>query len=104
MLDGTVLWETAAPQDALSDVPPSVVNDVVFVGRTGENRTGNYELTQGGLIAMNKVTGKVIKDYDLEINFHGGIAIQGKYIMFGTGYTYAAATFNGTGALHVWSL
>ncbi|TKA72211.1 hypothetical protein B0A49_09825, partial [Cryomyces minteri] len=66
--------------DAHSTVPASVVNDVVFFGRTGQNKTGNYQVTQGGLVAVNKASGAIIKDYTLDTNFHGGIAIQNKYV------------------------
>lgn len=103
LIDGTLLWEIASPQNSSSVVPPSVVNDVVFFGRTAENITGNSQATHGGLVVLNKMTGEIIKDYDLDINFHGGIAIQSQYVMFGTGYTPSAA-WNGSGEFHVWSV
>lgn len=100
LLDGSILWETQSPFDSISFVQPSVVNDVLFTGRTGQNKSGAYDLTQGGLIAINKRTGAIIKDYHLDVNFHGGIAIQNNYIMFGTGYN----NFKGVGGFHVYSL
>lgn len=94
LLDGSLTWEIATPNDAISVVPPSGVNDVVFFGRTG-NRTD----LQGGLVAVNKADGVIIRDYGLDSTFHGGIAIQDQYVMFGTGY-YGS---NGTGSFYVMS-
>lgn len=81
-------------------MPPTVVNDVLFTGRTGTNKTGSYDLTQGGLIAIDKRSGLIIRDYNLEVNFHGGIAVQNDYVMFGTGYN----DFAGIGGFHVYTL
>ncbi|KAK5019654.1 hypothetical protein LTR16_000371 [Cryomyces antarcticus] len=104
LVDGSLVWEVPVPMDAYSTVPASVVNDVVFFGRTGQNKTGNYQVTQGGLVAVKKASGAIIKDYTLDANFHGGIAIQNKYVMFGTGYRGAAGSWNGTGSFNVWSV
>jgi len=105
LVDDSLLWEIVSPMDSNSVVPPSVVNDVVLFGRTGENITGAYEHTQGGLIAVNKATGAIIKDYGLDANFHGGIAIRNQCVIFGTGYAGGAINnWNGTGLFQVWSL
>lgn len=103
LIDGSLVWETASPENSSSLVPPTVVNDVVFFGRTGENITGNSQATHGGLVVVNKMTGEIIKDYDLNSNFHGGVAVQNQYVMFGTGYSPTAA-WNGSGEFQVWSV
>lgn len=100
LLNGSILWEIPSPYDSISFVQPSVINDVLFTGRTGQNKTGSYDLTQGGLIVIDKRSGLMIRDYDLDVNFHGGIAIQNDYVMFGTGYN----GFSGVGGLHVYTL
>ena len=102
LANGTLLWETqSSPATSLSLVPPSVVNDVVFTGRTGNNISDAFVGTHGGLFALNKYTGAVIRDFGFDANFHGGIAIQDQYVMFGTGYqTYA----KGNGSFYVMSV
>ncbi|KAH8682766.1 quinon protein alcohol dehydrogenase-like superfamily [Tricladium varicosporioides] len=86
---GALLWETATPSNGVAYGPPSVVGDIVLVARTGSdvNGTSNYDVTPGGLVALDKTTGKVLMDYTVNSNFHGGVAIQGQYILFGTGYS-----------------
>jgi outer membrane protein assembly factor BamB len=99
--NGTLLWETAAPNNSISFSPPSVVNDVVVVGLTGQNYAGqgaaDYEYTNGSLIIMNKANGSILVNYMLDTNTHGGIAVYGEYLIFGTGYF----PYNGTGSLYV---
>jgi outer membrane protein assembly factor BamB len=93
--DGTSLWQKVVPQNMFSESVPSVVNDVVFNGRTGilSGISGT-----GGLVALNKRTGAIIRDYDLEDVFYGNIAIVDSYVMFGEGY----GTGTGNGTFKVW--
>jgi outer membrane protein assembly factor BamB len=84
---GELLWEIAAPHNNSAYVPPSVVGDVVLTGRTGQANTAD---SPGGLLVLNKATGEILLDYPLDATFHGGIAVQGRYIMFGTGYRQVA--------------
>ncbi|CAD0109410.1 unnamed protein product [Aureobasidium uvarum] len=100
LLNGSILWEIPSPYDSISFVQPSVVNDTLFTGRTGQNKTGSHDLTRGGLIVIDKRSGLMIKDYNLDVNFHGGVAIQNDYVMFGTGYN----GFSGVGGFHVYTL
>jgi len=69
--------------------PPTVVGDVVLVARTGfdPNQTLTYDSTNGSLIVIQKATGNILTTVGLSSNFHGGIAVQGQDIMFGTGYS-----------------
>ncbi|KAF1979078.1 Quino protein alcohol dehydrogenase-like protein [Bimuria novae-zelandiae CBS 107.79] len=87
--DGKILWQTAVPQNGISMGPPTVVGDVVLVARTGQDPTGasKYDQSQGGLVALNKSNGKVVIDRTLTTNFHGGVAVDGPFILFGTGYS-----------------
>ncbi|KAK3367965.1 quinon protein alcohol dehydrogenase-like superfamily [Podospora didyma] len=101
--NGAVLWETAVPRSGLSLGPPTVVGDLVLVARTGQdpNGTASYDQSQGGLVALNKVTGGVIQDLVLSTNFHGGVAIEGQYVLFGTGYSGFGAPALVPGVFHV---
>ncbi len=103
LTSGAILWETAVPMNGLSLGPPTVVGDLVLVARTGQdpNGTASYDQTQGGLVALNKATGSIIMDHVLSTNFHGGIAIQGRYVLFGTGYSGFGTTAAVPGVFHV---
>ncbi len=99
LVDGKILWETQSPMnDSTSFATPSVVNDVVLTGRTqlGNLVTGAHG--PGGLVALNKITGAVLRDYQLNTSFYGNIAIVDNYVLFGTGYNNAT----GYGGFHVW--
>lgn len=98
---GTILWETLAPDNAIAEVPPTVVGDLVLAGRTGsEDNPANFENTDGGLVALDKLTGDIVFDYTLDANFHGGIAVVDSYIMFGTGYAPFMG-YTGSGSFYV---
>ncbi|KAF4624925.1 hypothetical protein G7Y89_g13243 [Cudoniella acicularis] len=86
---GALLWETATPLNGVAYGPPSIVGDLMLVARTGSdpNGTANYDATTGGFLALQKTTGGILTDLGLNTNFHGGVAIQGRYIIFGTGYS-----------------
>ncbi|KAK4215502.1 Quino protein alcohol dehydrogenase-like protein [Rhypophila decipiens] len=103
LVNGRILWETSVPRNGISLGPPTVVGDVVLVARTGQdpNGTASYDQSQGGLVALNKMTGQVIMDRGLGTNFHGGIAILGRYAMFGTGYSGFGAPALVPGVFHV---
>lgn len=94
---GKVLWEIPAPNNAVSYGPPTAVGDVIAVARTGDN-IADYENTAGGLLFLSQKDGTIVSSLDLPTNFHSGIAVSGKYFMFGTGYDLG---YNGTGSLYV---
>ena len=100
LVDGSVLWETSPT--AFSIVPPTVVGDVVIFGRTGNGGLPikEYVMNDGGLIPVDKKTGEILKDYPLDATLHGGFAVVGDYVMFGTGYE---PPYNGTGRFQVWT-
>lgn len=92
---GKILWETPVPRNSSSLVPPSVVNDVVFVGVSGPFVNLLRETGPGTLLPLNKHTGAIIKETTLDAYWQGGIAIVQDYIMFGTGYQRSPnGTFN----------
>jgi len=100
LASGAILWETAVPNNGTSYAPPSVVGDLVLVGKTGidPNATQNYDTTNGSLIALDKGTGTLVREFVLDTNVHSGVAIQGEYVLFGLGYDgfEPSATVNGS--------
>ena len=101
---GEILWQTPVPMSGgVSLGPPTVVGDLVLVARTGQDPggTAGYDATQGGLVVLRKATGAVVMDVGLSTNFHGGVAVQGKYVLFGTGYSGFGAQATVPGVFHV---
>lgn len=97
--DGTLLWDTQTPMNQTSEVSPTVVNDVVFTGRTGVRGPGLGALSGGGgLDVLDKRTGRVLRDYGFNASFVGNVAVVEGFVMFGTGYNMAS----GSGAFSVW--
>ncbi|KAK3986819.1 Quino protein alcohol dehydrogenase-like protein [Cladorrhinum sp. PSN332] len=88
--DGRSVWQIKVPKEGgVSFAPPTVVGDLVLVGRSGEDPEGVgnvFGLTEGALLALNKKTGKVLVDYGLNSTLHSGVAVSGKYLFFGVGY------------------
>lgn len=101
--DGKILWQTAVPNQGISMGPPTIVGDIVLVARTGQDPTGasKYDQSQGGLVALDKASGKLITDRALTTNFHGGVALDGPYVLFGTGYSGPGAAATVPGGFHV---
>jgi outer membrane protein assembly factor BamB len=97
LLNGSLIWEVDA--EGIARSMPTIVGDLVLVGRTGTdpNSDGSYDETLGSFVVLNKATGTLLVDRELDANFHGGIAVKGRHIMFGTGYN----TFTGNGTFHV---
>lgn len=85
LANGSILWETQAPNNSFSLVPPSVANDVAFFGVTDVGIANAITGTHGSLVMLNARSGEVIREVALGVNFHGGIAIQDQYVMFGSG-------------------
>lgn len=85
--DGSLIWQVALPDGLLSEVPPTVVNDVVLQGVTGP---------PGRLIALSKTDGSTLKEIQLADYYKGGVAVVGQYAMLGTGYRSIFGTYNGS--------
>lgn len=101
--DGKILWQTAVPSNGVSMGPPTIVGELILVARTGQDSAGTskYDQSQGGLVALSKNNGKVINDRTLSTNFHGGVALDGPYVLFGTGYSGPGAAATVPGGFHV---
>jgi len=84
-----VVWQTAVPKNGIVMAPPTVVGDVVLVARTGQDPEGtsSYDMSQGGLVVLHAVTGRVLRDQELPTNMHSGVAVRDNYLLFGTGYS-----------------
>jgi hypothetical protein len=80
--DGTIHWETPAPNDNLAYAPPGVVNDIVLVSRAGSAKEF------GSIIALSKTNGTIIHDMPIDSVQRGGITVQDGFVIFGTGYHY----------------
>ncbi len=103
LANGTILWETEVPSRNTTIGPPSVVGDLVLVARNGRhlNSTGEQDVNTGGLVAMEKSTGRIVMDYGLDANIRGGVAVQSDYILLGTGYPSFPPTALVPGGMHV---
>lgn len=95
--NGTLLWEVPAPDNGVAYGPPSIVGDLVLVAMTGTdvNGTKTYDATAGSLVAIQKVTGKILVEFGIDSNFHGGIAVQGRNVLFGAGYSSTTQVVQG---------
>lgn len=78
---GRILWETPVPDNWLASNPPTVVGDLVLLGRRQD-----VPPAEGQLVVLRKSTGEVILDQPLDSHFTGGIAVVGKKLLFGTGF------------------
>ncbi|KAK3679314.1 hypothetical protein LTR78_000875 [Recurvomyces mirabilis] len=91
LLNGTFLWETSVPHNYSSLDPPTVVNDLVLVGR-------NYNYNGGALAPANSTgsvvilntAGKVLQEIEVDTVMWGGIAVLEKHVLVGTGYRYGS--------------
>jgi glucose dehydrogenase len=85
LADGKLLWEVPARNNDSAYTPPTAVGDIVLVGRV--KPSGPVSSTDGVLVVLGKEDGKVLLEYPLNgTTFHGGVAVQDQYIVFGTGY------------------
>ncbi|KAH8902116.1 Quino protein alcohol dehydrogenase-like protein [Coniochaeta sp. PMI_546] len=84
LADGKLLWETQVSNNDVAYAPPTTVGDIVLVGRV--KPLGPITSGDGPLVVLNKENGKVLLEYPLRGTFRGGVAVQNRYILFGTGY------------------
>lgn len=102
LTDGAILWEAPVPRNGSSQVPPSVVNDIVMVGLSGyPPMGGGITVGPGSLLSLDKNTGTILKEWILHDYFQGGIAVVDNYVMFGTGYRGSTML---NGSFNVWKL
>ena len=83
LTSGARIWETPAPSNLGSTVPPTVVGDLVLTTSTS---TGVTDKDTHCLLALTKATGDIIFNMTLDSYSHGGIAVYNKFIFLGTGY------------------
>ena len=94
---GSILWEIESPNGTYAVSPPTVVNDVVFFARADSAHGGAaYGTTPGGLIPVDKYSGKILADYTLTGDMQGGISVADSYVLFGVGY---GAPYKGVGGI-----
>lgn len=86
LADGKLRWEIQVEDNGRAYTPPTVVGDIVLVGRVSQ--PGVLPITgDGTLVALGKEDGRVIFELPLNGTLRGGIAVQDRYVLFGTGYT-----------------
>jgi hypothetical protein len=103
LIDGSIVWMTATPQDSMAYAPATIASDVILVARTGNLTPGPFPIpntAKGGLLLLNKSTGAILQEINLDAISYSGIAAQDKYLMMGTGYN----RWNGTGSFYVFKL
>ncbi|KAL8768227.1 MAG: hypothetical protein Q9209_005456 [Squamulea sp. 1 TL-2023] len=97
---GVIRWETPLPGNSTTGVQPTVVNDLILVGVGGPYPAAR-NTGPGSFLALNKYTGKILRETKLDAFFQLGIAVVKDYVLFGTGYG-PGRTINGT--FNVWRL
>lgn len=103
---GKVLWETPAAisTNAIALTPPTVAGELVLFPRAGlmdgDGGAADYDNSHGALVALDKATGDVVMEMEVDVTLQGGIAVVGEYVLFGTGYRNGQA-FVGHGSLYV---
>jgi outer membrane protein assembly factor BamB len=95
---GEIEWETPCPDQGAAFSPPGVVNDIVLIANGGSQT----KAISGTIIALNKKTGAILKEWPVDSVQHSGITVQGGFMFFGTGYHYDNAFNNGS--FYVWGL
>jgi outer membrane protein assembly factor BamB len=101
--DGTTIWQTPVPNNSTSYITPAVVNDVVLTGVTGSLDPMSIFLKgPGSFTSLDKRTGQILQDKELDAYFHGAIAAVHDYVMFGTGYSGVEPDQAGT--FQVWKV
>lgn len=85
--DGATLWKVAVPRGRQSIVAPTVAGDLVLAGSTGTaNAATGWIDGPGSFVALDKRTGRVVRETALDDYFKGGIAVVGDRVFLGTGY------------------
>jgi outer membrane protein assembly factor BamB len=102
LVNGSVLWETPATHNSLALQPPTAAGDLVFYPRAGvvDETPSGYLNSKGALTVLDKRSGDVVTEVELDVNFQGGIAVVNGYVLFGTGYRNGM-NFVGNGSLYV---
>jgi hypothetical protein len=103
LLTGEVLWQVSSPRNTTTYVPPTVMNNVVLVGITGNlSNSIASAAPPGSLLVLDKKTGRVLQEHTLDGWFHGAIAAVGKHVFLGTGY--GGDFYKYYGSFQTWAL
>jgi len=103
LVDGEIAWQVASPRNTTSQAPPTVTNDLVLVGVTGNwSATSATPVGAGSLLALDKATGRTVGEFVLDGFFAGGIAPVNDYVFLGTGYSNSFAQY--PGSFQVWKM
>lgn len=95
LVDGSIQWQTPMPPGVIGSVPPTLVNDVVLNGISGNITKMRDESGPGSLLALDKNTGRIVHEYPLNGSyFNGGIVPIYEFLLFGVGYDSAPGSFN----------
>lgn len=89
---GDLVWETHVSDNQLAYTPPGIVNDIVFMGRSGGDKTPQ----PGAVMALEKKTAKTLQTWHVDSVQRGVITVHGGFVMFGTGYHYSNPYNNGS--------
>ena len=98
---GKILWQTPVPDNGTSLVQPTVVNDVVLVGKGGPYTSLLSGDGPGSFISLDKSTGAILTVVTLDAYFQAGIAVVNDYVFLGTGYGTLSTP---NGSFNVWQL
>lgn len=86
---GGIVWEVPVPQNGTSYAPPSVTNDLVIVGRSGDFDFVPAPGDASNIVFLDKANCALVAEVKTEQTQFGGAAVDGRYILFGSGYSYA---------------
>ena len=91
---GKIVWDTPVPGNGTSNSPPTVAGDVVLVGMS--DYAGGKTASSGGLVVLERGSGKVLGKVVVDNVVQGGVAADGDYVLFGSGYRASGAAANGS--------
>ncbi|RDI81470.1 hypothetical protein Vi05172_g8549 [Venturia inaequalis] len=80
-----LIRETQVPDNQPAYTPPGVVNDIIFVEKSG----GSKKPQPSAVMALEKKAGKTLPTWSVDSVQRSGITIHEGLVMFGTGYHYS---------------
>ncbi|KAK5736313.1 hypothetical protein LTR17_007477 [Elasticomyces elasticus] len=87
LCNGSIIWEVPVPLNSTSYGPPSVTQDVALFPRMGHFIPPTLANgTTGSVVVLASASGSIVADIPADYIVYGSIAVEGPFIMFGTGY------------------
>lgn len=80
LASGSMTWEVPVPLNNTSLAPPSVSNDLIFVGRGGYQITPGANET-GSIVILDKGTGSILHNIPADNIIIGGVAVHERYVI-----------------------